>query len=127
MPATIAGTRAAVPRAPHRGRRPPFAVQLLAYFIAFFLCAMVCHGELVRRKPDVRHLTAFYLVIAAAGAAGGIFVGIIAPLVFKNYYELHLGLFAAAALMLLVVGTDKQSRLYRGRSRFVWLWFCYWL
>jgi spermidine synthase len=103
------------------GATASFAVQLLAYFIAFFLCAMVCHGELVRRKPDARHLTAFYLVIAAGGAAGGIFVGIIAPLVFNNYYELHLGLFAAAALMLVVVGTDKQSWFYRGHPRFVWL------
>jgi spermidine synthase len=103
------------------GATAPFAVQLIAYFTAFFLCAMVCHGELVRRKPDVAHLTSFYLVIAAAGAAGGIFVGIIAPLVFNNYYELHLGLFAAAGLMLVAVGTDKASRLYRGFPRYVWL------
>ena len=103
------------------GATATFALQLMAYFIAFFLCAMVCHGELVRRKPDARHLTAFYLVIAAGGAAGGIFVGIVAPLVFNNYYELHLGLFRRRGVDAGGVGTDKQSCFYRGRPRFVWL------
>ena len=35
----------------------------------FFMC-MVCHGELARRKPAPRHLTEFYLLIAAGGALG---------------------------------------------------------
>jgi hypothetical protein len=99
----------------------PLLFQVCVYFAVFFLCAMVCHGELVRRKPDARHLTSFYLLIAAGGAAGGIFVGVMAPLVFRNYYELHLGLFACAALMLVVVGTDPQSRLFRARPRLAWL------
>jgi hypothetical protein len=103
------------------GATAPFALQIIAYFTAFFLCAMVCHGELVRRKPDVRHLTSFYLVIAAGGAGGGIFVAVIAPLVFKNYYELHFGLFACAALMLVILATDEKSRLYRGRPWPIWL------
>ena len=69
MPAAVLALVALYPVL-RTGATASFAVQLLAYFIAFFLCAMVCHGELVRRKPDARHLTAFYLVIAAAGAAG---------------------------------------------------------
>ena len=84
---------------------------------------MVCHGELVRRKPDAQYLTAFYLLISAGGAAGGIFVGVVAPLLFRSYYELHLGLWAFAALMLIVLGTDKQSRFYGCRPRTVWLVF----
>ena len=46
----------------------------------FFVC-MVCHGELVRLKPNPRHLTEFYLLIAAGGALGGLFVAVVAPLV----------------------------------------------
>ena len=103
------------------GATVPFTLQVGAYFTAFFLCAMVCHGELVRRKPGTRHLTSFYLLIAAGGAAGGIFVGVISPLVFTNYYELHLGLFACAALMLVVLATDKNGRLFGLRPRPVWL------
>ena len=120
MPAAVVAMACLYPVL-RKGATAPFALQLVAYFTAFFLCAMVCHGELVRRKPDVAHLTSFYLVIAAGGAAGGIFVGIVSPLVFTSYYELHLGLFACAVLMLVVVGTDKHSRLYRGFPRPVWV------
>jgi SAM-dependent methyltransferase len=87
----------------------------------FFFCAMVCHGELARRRPHVAHLTSFYLVIAAGGAVGGIFVAIVAPLLFTNYYELHLGLFACAVLILIVVGTDPESRYFALRPRPTWL------
>jgi hypothetical protein len=86
-----------------------FGLQLGAYFTGLFLCAMVCHGELVRRKPHVRYLTAFYLVISAGGAAGGIFVGIIAPYTFHGYYELHIGLYACALLILIVLGLDRRQ------------------
>ena len=39
---------------------------------------MVCHGELVRAKPGVAHLTGFYLAVAAGGALGGLGVAIAA-------------------------------------------------
>jgi hypothetical protein len=120
MPAAVVALAALYPVL-RTGASVTFALQLLAYFAAFFVCAMVCHGELVRRKPDTAHLTAFYLVIAAGGAAGGIFVAVVAPLLFNGYYELHLGLFACAALMLVVLGSDKQSRYYRCRPRPVWV------
>jgi hypothetical protein len=98
-----------------------FSVQLAAYFLTLFFCAMVCHGELVRRKPHVKHLTAFYLVISAGGAAGGVFVAIIAPLVFTGYYELHVGLFACACLVLVILGLDRQQVPLTGNWRVLWL------
>jgi hypothetical protein len=52
-------------------------------FGAFFVTAMVCHGELARRRPDARHLTAFYLWIAVGGMIGGIFTGLLAPYLFN--------------------------------------------
>jgi protein-L-isoaspartate O-methyltransferase len=49
----------------------------------FFVNALVCHGELARRRPAARHLTIFYLWMAAGGVIGGIAAGLIAPNVFN--------------------------------------------
>lgn len=55
---------------------------------ALFIGCMFCHGELAARKPSGEHLTSFYLMIALGGALGGIFVGLVAPVVFSGVYEL---------------------------------------
>lgn len=81
-------------------------LQLFVNFGALFVIAMVCHGELVRLKPDPKHLTAFYLIISAGGAAGGLFAGVLAPLVFRMYLELHIGLVAFGLLCLIVLFRD---------------------
>jgi spermidine synthase len=70
---------------------------------ALFLCCMVCHGELVRLKPDPRHLTSFYLMISLGGAIGGLFVALVAPHVFHTYLELPLLLVACSALAAIVL------------------------
>ena len=48
----------------------------------FFVNALMCHGELARRRPPAGHLTAFYLWMSAGGVIGGIAAGLIAPQVF---------------------------------------------
>jgi hypothetical protein len=59
-------------------------VPLVAVHLAtFFVCALVCHGELARRRPVASHLTAFYLWMAAGGMLGGLSAGLIAPNVFN--------------------------------------------
>ncbi len=77
-------------------------VQIMVFFGNLFLVCMLCHGELVRLKPTPRRLTSFYLTISAGGAAGGLFVGLIAPLIFRGYYELPLGIFSC---LLICAGT----------------------
>jgi hypothetical protein len=52
------------------------------HLIVFFVCALLCHGELARRRPAPRHLTAYYMWISAGGTIGGISAGLIAPHVF---------------------------------------------
>ena len=83
----------------------PLSRQVAMYGGGLFICCMVCHGELYRLKPDPRHLTGYYLMIAAGGALGGLFVAIAAPLLFTDYYEMHWGLFLCGLLFLLVCVT----------------------
>jgi spermidine synthase len=83
-------------------------LQLSVYSAGLFVCCMVCHGELYRLKPDPGHLTGFYLMIAAGGAVGGLFVAVISPLIFNNYFELHWGLLLCALLLLLVCVRDRN-------------------
>ena len=49
---------------------------------AFFITALVCHGELAKDRPAARHLTDFYLCMSLGGVLGGIFNALIAPQVF---------------------------------------------
>jgi spermidine synthase len=83
--------------------------QVAIYCGGLFICCMVCHGELYRLKPDPSHLTGYYLMIAAGGALGGLFVAVAAPLLFKDYYELHWGLFLCGLLFLLVCVTARAG------------------
>jgi SAM-dependent methyltransferase len=81
---------------------------LVLFGLGLFTCCMVCHGELARLKPDPKYLTHFYLTISAGGALGGIFVGLLAPRIFKSFYELPLGLVLCAVLVLFALSLDPE-------------------
>jgi hypothetical protein len=76
-------------------------IQLGGYLATLFALCMVCNGELRHARPEPRHLTLFYLTIAAGGVLGGIFVALIAPRVFTEFNEYPIGLAAACLLGLL--------------------------
>jgi precorrin-6B methylase 2 len=56
---------------------------VVVHLTAFFVIALLCHGELARRRPAPKYLTAFYMRISAGGMIGGIAVGLLAPQVFN--------------------------------------------
>ena len=89
---------------------------IAVYGIALFAVCMTCHGELARARPASRWLTAYYLTSAAGGALGGIFVGIIAPLVFDNYWELFVALLVTPVLAIIFVARDPRSWLRSGTA-----------
>jgi SAM-dependent methyltransferase len=80
-----------------------------ANIVAFFVIAMVCHGELARRRPPARHLTAFYMWMSAGGMIGGISAGLIAPHVFSSVAEYPL-------LIVLAILCRPGLSLMQGRS-----------
>ena len=65
-------------------------VALTTHLVAFFLTALVCHGELAASRPDAEHLTSFYLWISLGGVLGGAFNGLLAPALFNDAFEYSL-------------------------------------
>ena len=76
------------------------------FCLGLFVCCLFCHGELARLRPQPERLTAFYLVVAAGGALGAIFVGLIAPLLFAATYEYPLALCFTALAAAAVLWND---------------------
>lgn len=90
-------------------------MRIVIYSFILLVCCIFCHGELFLRKPDPRYLTSFYLMLSVGGAAGGIFVSLIAPIIFKGYWEYHLGLISCAVFLVLILFEKKGARLYNLR------------
>jgi hypothetical protein len=83
----------------------------------FFVCAIVWHRELARRRPDARHLTEFYIWMSVGGMIGGVFNTLVAPHVFTSVLEYPIVLALAAQ-----IPTSSERRILRARrwSAFVW-------
>jgi hypothetical protein len=79
---------------------PQHALVALVIFLSlgFFWTAMVCHGELARDRPSTRHLTEFYLWMSVGGVVGGIFNGLLAPILFPRVWEFPVALACAGLL-----------------------------
>lgn len=103
------------------GGSVPISLQLGVHCGVLFVACLICHGELARLKPPASKLTAYYLYLCAGGAMGGLFVAVIAPLIFTSYFELPLGLLLIAMITGAVVASDPASRLYKGKPRWTWL------
>ena len=81
----------------------PIYVSMAINLSAFFVACMVCHGELARMQPHPSHLTGYYLMLAVGGAAGGFFVGVIAPYWFNSNYELSIGILLTGLVAAIAV------------------------
>jgi hypothetical protein len=84
----------------------------IGFFLAelFFAC-IFCHAETYALRPShPSEATLFYLLIAAGGAAGTIFIGIGCPLLFDANYDVALAFLATAALALAVTWRDGWAQ-----------------
>lgn len=77
--------------------------QVIGLAFVCFACSMGCHGELERMKPPAEHLTLFYLMTSIGGAAGGVFVVIVAPRVFVDIFEFHTGLILSVLCVVAAI------------------------
>jgi SAM-dependent methyltransferase len=84
------------------------------YCAGLFAACMFCHGELAAMRPAPKYLTRFYLMVSLGGAAGGLFVGVVAPRVFDTFLELPLALVLCGALAVLLTARSlPQARMRR--------------
>ncbi|MFN0016817.1 MAG: hypothetical protein ACKVP0_01080 [Pirellulaceae bacterium] len=89
-------------------------MQATFYMAVLFAACMVFHGELVKSKPAVRYLTKYYLMLSAGGALGGIFVGLICPLIFPKPFELTISIVASFVVgCVALLNAGKSTRLGR--------------
>lgn len=84
-------------------------IQVIAYMLLLFSGCMICHGELFRCKPDKQHLTFYYLMIAVGGVIGGVFVNLVSPLIFNEWWDFY-GTILLILLYVICVPVFKASR-----------------
>ena len=94
------------------GERTNMLRDILLFAVCMFVACMVCHGELARLKPAPRHLTSFYLMLAAGGAVGGLFVAVVAPYLFPTYLELPVAI-ALSALLAVLLAIEEPGIPYK--------------
>jgi hypothetical protein len=87
------------------------------HLATFFVSALVCHGELARRRPAARHLTAFYMWMSAGGMLGGLSAGLIAPHVFSWVAEYPILIDMCAAMPARSRSAAGSRALRSGSAR----------
>jgi hypothetical protein len=88
----------------------PLLLLVCLHLGTFFVVALGCHGELARKRPAPVRLTEYYLVIAAAGALGGVGNALIAPVLFTGVAEYPFVLVVACLLVPWARRGDASTR-----------------
>jgi SAM-dependent methyltransferase len=86
------------------------------YCAGLFVACMFCHGELAAMRPAPKYLTRFYLMVSLGGAAGGLFVGLIAPRIFNTFLELPLSLVLCGAIAVVLTARSLPAGRTRKRA-----------
>jgi hypothetical protein len=90
---------------------PPVVITILIHLLAFFVTALMCHGELAHGRPSTEYLTEFYLWIAFGGTLGGVFNTLVAPQAFTSIAEYPVVIVVACLLRPTLSITTSGQRL----------------
>lgn len=85
----------------------PVVQGIVLYGAGLFALCMFLHGELAARRPPPALLTRFYLMLALGGAAGGVFVAVVAGLLFDAYLELPIALALVSFIVLFTAASER--------------------
>ena len=104
-----------------RGTAVALPLQIFIYSLTLFVCCMTCHGELAKSRPDSSYLTLFYLAISIGGALGGVFVVVVAPNIFVQFWEYHFALGGCILMTLVGWFRARDWVLYQARPTWAWV------
>jgi hypothetical protein len=85
---------------------------ILVHTGTFFIIALLCNGELARRRPAPCFLTSFYMWISVGGMVGGVATSLAAPHVFSWVAEYPLLIVFAVLCLPGVTQSAKSLRQY---------------
>jgi hypothetical protein len=97
------------------GSRSAIFLQIFANSLVVFFICIFCHSELYLRRPHPHYLTSFYLALSIGGAVGGVFVNLVAPIIFKDFWEYQLGLIFCAVMIIAITYQSQGTLLHRLR------------
>jgi hypothetical protein len=78
---------------------PSTFATIAVHLVVFFIVALMCHGELARRRPPAGDLTSFYVWVSTGGMIGGISTALVAPFVFDWVAEYPILIVLATACL----------------------------
>ncbi len=81
----------------------PVQISVPLYCLCLFVLCFFFHGELYRLRPATGSATGFYVLLSLGSALGALFVGVLAPNIFRANYELAIGLVLSAVLALAMM------------------------
>lgn len=84
----------------------------LAALMLLFAVSVALHGRMYALRPAPARLTGFYLAMSVGGALGGVFAGLVAPVLFDWTYEYPLLILAAGILAPLPFLLPVTQRLW---------------
>jgi SAM-dependent methyltransferase len=95
--------------------------------VLLFMVSVGLHTALYRVRPAADRLTGFYLAMAVGGALGGVFAGLLAPILFDWTYEFPLLILAAGALVPQLYLTGSIRRVWHDAKarRIAWLFLVF--
>ena len=77
--------------------------------VFFFSTAIICHRQLYEARPGASKLTEFYMLMSVGGVLGGLFVSLLAPIMFNTVAEYPLLMLAGVACWLGLYDNGKLA------------------
>ncbi len=87
-----------------RGAHAPLVPILALHLAGFSVAALMCHKALAEDRPSPACLTEYFFFLALGGMLGGVFNGIVAPLLFNSIAEFPIAIALACLLRPQAIG-----------------------